>query len=104
MLGFVHGANLRTVRNRQDACSTKSDFDCGTLGTGKMPVPQRVILIVERASCPFLRRVQHISLTYSNSTAYSYLKFACQTQDTAFDRSQQHSARSVNNSPTNRNF
>ncbi|MEG3932162.1 MULTISPECIES: hypothetical protein [unclassified Microcoleus] len=29
-----------SATNRQDACSTKSEFSCGT---GKMPVPKQVI-------------------------------------------------------------
>ena len=31
------------------------------LGTGKMPVPQKKLSFVERASCLFLRRVQNVS-------------------------------------------
>ncbi|WP_333274095.1 hypothetical protein [Microcoleus sp. D3_18_C2] len=40
-------------KNRQDACSTRQFFGCGR--TGKMPVlPQKIFVIVERASCPLL--------------------------------------------------
>ncbi len=81
------------VKNRQDACSTKSEFSCGTgilpvpkkliengatsqiellilksSRTGKMPVPQRVNFLVEQASCLFLksllRMVQHLRSSF----------------------------------------
>ncbi|MEG4288624.1 type II toxin-antitoxin system death-on-curing family toxin [Microcoleus sp. C2C3] len=37
-------------------------FSISLLGTGKMPVPQENLLFVERASCPFLRMLQDVSL------------------------------------------
>ena len=36
-------------------------FSITCLGTGKMPVPQENSFFVERASCPFLTMVQHLS-------------------------------------------
>ncbi|MCC3491346.1 MAG: hypothetical protein JGK35_12460 [Microcoleus sp. PH2017_16_JOR_D_A] len=47
--------------NRQDACSTiqQQQARCclfhNTAATGKMPVPQLINYLVERASCPFDR-------------------------------------------------
>ncbi|MCC3622617.1 hypothetical protein [Microcoleus sp. PH2017_36_ELK_O_B] len=50
--------------NRQDACSTiqqqqaRCQARClfhNTAATGKMPVPQLINYLVERASCPFDR-------------------------------------------------
>ena len=56
------------LRNRQDACSTKSEFSCGVgrrARTGKMPVPQEMNFVVEQASCLFIkgrsRMVQDVS-------------------------------------------
>jgi hypothetical protein len=51
--------------NRQDACSTKDEFSCGTgilpvLENGA-PVPQKMNFLVEQASCLFLRMVQDVS-------------------------------------------
>ncbi|MEG4854091.1 hypothetical protein QUB10_24770, partial [Microcoleus sp. B5-D4] len=57
---------LLKIRNRQDACSTNHQFSCGTgilpviqkLRTGKMPVAQKINLLVQQASCLFLKIVK----------------------------------------------
>jgi hypothetical protein len=40
LLDAVKLTSCTLLKNRQDACSTKSEFYCGT---GKMPVPKQVI-------------------------------------------------------------
>ncbi|MCC3472346.1 MAG: hypothetical protein JGK10_11055 [Microcoleus sp. PH2017_13_LAR_U_A] len=53
-------STIQQSSNRQDACSTiqQQQARClfhNTAATGKMPVPQLINYLVERASCPFDR-------------------------------------------------